>query len=166
MADATHDPDPEPATEGRGGEVDAATDPTNVARRRFFRQFAGELIHTAATVAGAAQAIQRASAEAAGAILDPVGTATRIDARSADQQPDADASTGPTGFRTPFREGDGVLLLIDQRKLPDQLVELEIRNAPEAASAIREMVVRGAPAIGQVAALGLALSAERAQGTQ
>src|SRR5262249_19320074 len=63
-------------------------------------------------------------------------------------------------FRTPFRfESDNVLLVIDQRKLPDQLVEVPIRGASDAASAIHLMVVRGAPAIGQVAAIGLALTA-------
>ena len=55
----------------------------------------------------------------------------------------------------------GVLVLIDQRQLPDALVEVENRSAGEVAYSIREMVVRGAPAIGQVAAIGLALSAER-----
>ena len=43
----------------------------DLGRRRFFRQFAGELVQTAATMAGAAQALQRASAEAAAGILDP-----------------------------------------------------------------------------------------------
>ena len=51
-----------------------------------------------------------------------------------------------------------MLLVIDQRRLPDELVEVEVRNGPEAANAIRQMVVRGAPAIGQVAAIGLALT--------
>ncbi len=67
----------------------------------------------------------------------------------------------PAGFRTPFREDDGALYLIDQRRLPDALVEVETKSAGEVAYAIREMIVRGAPAIGQVAAIGLALSAER-----
>ena len=98
---------------------DAAVEPADLARRRFFRQFAGELIQTAATVAGAAQALQRASAEAAGAILDPVAGATRLEA-DAIAAPRRGAGRGPpTGFRTPFREGDGVLYLIDQRRLPD-----------------------------------------------
>ena len=44
----------------------------DLGRRRFFRAFAGELIQTAATVAGAAQALQRASADAASALLDLV----------------------------------------------------------------------------------------------
>jgi len=133
----------------------------NLARRRFFRQFAGELIQTAATVAGAAQALQRASAEAAGAILNPASAALRVEAAPPEPTPDQ----GPTGFRTPFREGDGLIYVIDQRKLPDALVEVEVTNGPEAATAIKSMVVRGAPAIGQVAALGLAMTASRASGT-
>jgi len=63
-------------------------------------------------------------------------------------------------FRTPFRfASDTELLVIDQRRLPDELVELSVRAAPDAANAIRVMAVRGAPAIGQVAAIGLALTA-------
>jgi methylthioribose-1-phosphate isomerase len=151
-------PDPEPDA---GPEREPEPDPgTHLARRRFFRQFAGDLLQTAATVAGAAQAIQRASAEAASAILDPVASAVRFDEASAPPNPAPDGP--PTGFRTPFREGDGILYLIDQRKLPDALVEVEVQNAPEAAAAIRQMIVRGAPAIGQVAAIGMALSARRA----
>src|SRR5207247_5984598 len=38
---------------------------------RFFRQFASEVFHTAASVVGAATALQRTSAEAASAILNP-----------------------------------------------------------------------------------------------
>ena len=148
------------------GDAPVEGDTANLARRRFFRQFAGELFQTAATVAGAAQALQRASAEAAGAILDPVATAARLEAASEPIAPAPAEGGAPTGFRTPFREGDGVMHLIDQRKLPDELVEVDVRNAPEAASAIRQMVVRGAPAIGQVAAIGLALSAERSKDAQ
>ena len=160
MADPTPEHDPqatEPAPE-------AAPEPeANLARRRFFRQFAGELIQTAATVAGAAQALQRASAEAAGAILDPANAALRFEDAASPPGPAVDGP--PTGFRTPFREANERLYLIDQRKLPDSLVEVEIQNAPEASAAIRQMIVRGAPAIGQVAAVGLALSAARASDT-
>ena len=49
------------------------------------------------------------------------------------------------------------LELLDQRKLPEQLVYITCRNAAEVASAIRDMVVRGAPAIGCAAAFGIAL---------
>ena len=166
------DPADDPATDARspegvvgattGGEPTTATGPdapagADLGRRRFFRAFAGELIHTAATVAGAAQALQRASAEAAGVILNPDETA----GRSAPATVEAAAATGPGGFRTAFRESDGVLLLVDQRRLPDALIEYPCRSAGEVAFAIREMVVRGAPAIGAAAAIGLALSAEK-----
>ena len=132
--------------------------PVDMGRRRFFRAFAGELIQTAATMAGAAQALQQASADAASAILNPEGAAGLLG-------PAGDATvqtpSGPTGFRTPFREDGGVIYLIDQRRLPDALVEYPCRSAGEVAYAIREMIVRGAPAIGQVAAIGLAMAAEQ-----
>jgi methylthioribose-1-phosphate isomerase len=51
------------------------------------------------------------------------------------------------------------VVLLDQRRLPDEEVELECRSAAEVAEAIRAMVVRGAPAIGVAAAYGLALAA-------
>jgi methylthioribose-1-phosphate isomerase len=57
-------------------------------------------------------------------------------------------------------EGDRVVLL-DQRRLPDEEVELLCRSADEVAEAIRSMAVRGAPAIGIAAAYGYALAAER-----
>ena len=146
-------------------DAEPATGPPSqpdLARRRFFRQFAGEVFQAAATVIGAASALQRQSAEAASAILDPErGTAAL--ASALDEEPAAD--TAARGFRTPFRFADDerTLLLIDQRKLPDALVEHPIRSAAEAAWAIRHMVVRGAPAIGQVAALSLALTANLAR---
>ena len=64
--------------------------------------------------------------------------------RRADRRRERRRGTAPTGFRTPFREDDGVLYLIDQRALPDALVEVENRSAGEVAYSIREMVVRGA----------------------
>jgi methylthioribose-1-phosphate isomerase len=137
------------------GTPPAAAD---LGRRGFFRAFAGELIQTAATMAGAAQALQRASAEAASAILDPASTASRLGVAD---DAGAGVPSAPHGFRTPFREDDGVLYLIDQRRLPDALVEQACRSAGEVAYAIREMVIRGAPAIGQAAAVGIALTAEK-----
>src|SRR5881409_2899712 len=55
-------------------------------------------------------------------------------------------------------EKDRVVLL-DQRRLPDDEVELVCRSAAEVAEAIRGMAVRGAPAIGIAAAYGYALAA-------
>jgi len=57
-------------------------------------------------------------------------------------------------------EADRVVLL-DQRRLPLEEVELECRTAAEVAVAIRELAVRGAPAIGVAAAYAYALAAAR-----
>jgi methylthioribose-1-phosphate isomerase len=54
---------------------------------------------------------------------------------------------------------DGVVRMIDQRKLPHELVYVEIRDYRILARAIKEMWVRGAPAIGAAGAFGLALAA-------
>jgi methylthioribose-1-phosphate isomerase len=56
-------------------------------------------------------------------------------------------------------EPDAVVLL-DQRRLPDEQVELACRSAAEVADAIRTLAVRGAVAIGVAAAYGYALAAE------
>jgi len=57
----------------------------------------------------------------------------------------------------PIRWKGDRLELLDQRLLPDQTVYVTCRTAAEVAAAIRDMVVRGAPAIGCAAAFGVAL---------
>src|SRR5262245_37638345 len=52
---------------------------------------------------------------------------------------------------------EGAVLLIDQRRLPAEEVYVRCRDHREVAAAIKDMVVRGAPAIGVAAALGIAL---------
>jgi len=59
-------------------------------------------------------------------------------------------------------EHDRVVLL-DQRRLPDEEVELECRSAAEVAQAIRDLAVRGAPAIGVAVAYGYALAAQNGE---
>jgi methylthioribose-1-phosphate isomerase len=59
-------------------------------------------------------------------------------------------------------EEDGpAVVLLDQRRLPDEVIDVRCTTATEVADAIRDMVVRGAPAIGIAAAYGLALAALR-----
>ena len=53
------------------------------------------------------------------------------------------------------------VVLLDQRRLPDAVVEVECATVPELVEAIRTLAVRGAPAIGVAAAYGLALAALR-----
>ena len=59
-------------------------------------------------------------------------------------------------------EGDAVVVL-DQRRLPAEEVELWCISAAEVAEAIGTLAVRGAPAIGVAAAYGLALAAARGE---
>jgi methylthioribose-1-phosphate isomerase len=54
---------------------------------------------------------------------------------------------------------NGVVVMIDQRRLPAEQSLLRCRDHHEVAAAIRDMAIRGAPAIGVAAALGLALGA-------
>ncbi len=54
---------------------------------------------------------------------------------------------------------DGVVRLIDQRKLPDELEILDCRSVEELCEAIRTLAVRGAPALGAAGAMGVALAA-------
>lgn len=62
------------------------------------------------------------------------------------------------------REGDAVVM-IDQRKLPAQEIYVRCKTAPEVARAIKTMVIRGAPAIGVAAAMGIALGMRRSRAT-
>jgi methylthioribose-1-phosphate isomerase len=60
----------------------------------------------------------------------------------------------------PMRWEDGALLMLDQRILPGREEWIRLETHGEVARAIRDMVVRGAPAIGVAAAYGMALAAK------
>jgi methylthioribose-1-phosphate isomerase len=64
-------------------------------------------------------------------------------------------------------QGDSVVM-VDQRKLPSKEIYVSCRTPAEVAKAIKTMVIRGAPAIGVAAAMGLALALRRstAKGTK
>jgi len=68
------------------------------------------------------------------------------------------AAIGDVGVR-PFALEAGVLRVLDQRRLPLEEVWLELADVESVAHAIESLAVRGAPAIGCVAALGLAVAA-------
>lgn len=56
---------------------------------------------------------------------------------------------------------DGAVRIIDQTRLPAELVSIEIREVDELVVSIRSLAVRGAPALGAAGALGMALAACR-----
>lgn len=61
---------------------------------------------------------------------------------------------------------DGAVRLLDQSRLPGAVEFLDCRDYREVADAIRTLKVRGAPAIGVTAALGIALGAQSVNGTE
>src|SRR5262249_17801800 len=76
-------------------------------------------------------------------------------------------TTIPVMLPTIAREENAVVM-IDQRKLPAEEIYVRCETAAEVARAIKTMVIRGAPAIGVAAAMGLALATRKntATGTQ
>ena len=56
---------------------------------------------------------------------------------------------------------DNRIILLDQRKIPDSVEEFDASSLEDMFFAIQDMVVRGAPAIGVAAALGLAFEGRR-----
>src|SRR6478672_12178825 len=57
------------------------------------------------------------------------------------------------------------IVMVDQRKLPADEIYVTCKNVNDIAKAIKTMVIRGAPAIGVCAAMGLALGASRSKAT-
>lgn len=59
---------------------------------------------------------------------------------------------------------DAGVVMIDQTRLPREEVYVTCRTYQEVAEAIRTMVIRGAPALGVAAAMGVALGMQRVEG--
>ena len=68
-------------------------------------------------------------------------------------------------FKTIEWKGDHIRML-DQRGLPQKIRYLECKDASSVARAIRSMAIRGAPAIGVAAAMGIALAAKKIKSRQ
>jgi len=65
----------------------------------------------------------------------------------------------------PIEWTDQGVVMLDQRRLPAAEVHLTYTDYREVAKAIREMVIRGAPAIGVAAAMGVALGVQKSSAT-
>jgi methylthioribose-1-phosphate isomerase len=161
--------EPDAQRGGAHGAAQVGSGP-DLARRHFFRAFADQIVQTAATVASVAGELQRTSAEAASVLLrgdvDQMTPAARPPeaGRAMGAAAPADMTNppvgSPRGFRTAFRWENRRLILIDQRRLPNELVEVTCESPGDVVRALHDMVVRGAPAMGQVAAIALALAAD------
>jgi methylthioribose-1-phosphate isomerase len=149
--------EPERATE------EAAPSPTvpdaagaDLERRNFFRTFSREAFQTAATVVGAASAVRKGTTAAAvellGLGIDPEAGADRLAGALTD---------GGIGGRSPYRlDGDRILVL-DQRRLPGEMIEAVCTSGAEVAGLIREGAVGPGPVLGPLAAYALAMTADR-----
>ena len=71
----------------------------------------------------------------------------------------AHATICPGGTVRSVEWDNGKVRMIDQRLLPEEFRMLDLENVEAVAESIREMAVRGAPAIGAAAAFGMALAA-------
>ena len=76
--------------------------------------------------------------------------------------PAAPASSSAVDNIRPVEWRDGTVVMIDQRLLPLQEVRVTCRTWEEVADAICTMAVRGAPALGVAAGMGMALAARTA----
>jgi methylthioribose-1-phosphate isomerase len=68
-------------------------------------------------------------------------------------------------MRTIEWDPKGTVKMIDQRKLPLEFVVVEFDDYRDVARSIKEMYIRGAPAIGAAAAFGMALAAQQSKAT-
>jgi len=141
--------------------TDPPAQPPDPTRRRFFRQFAGDVVTSVGSVLGAAQVLQQQSAEAARELLGtpepPAATAAGPMAPAAHGE---DATRA--GYRAAFRWDGDVCRVVDQRRLPDVLADLEVRATADLVNAINDGALIGAAVQAQVAAVTLALVAGHA----
>src|SRR5437879_4096258 len=117
------------------------------------------------------RAIQEEQLAEAGSLLARCGRAGRGDVRPAFRQDHGGAGAGRRRQRArrlmavePLRWRGDRLELLDQRALPDKTLYVTCRTAADVATAIRDMVVRGAPAIGCAAAFGVVLARGSSEG--
>jgi methylthioribose-1-phosphate isomerase len=135
--------------------------PADPARRIFIRQLAGDVMTSMGSMFGAAQLLQAESMEAAKGLLDPDGAAGPGGVPGGPNPIPGEASAVNAGYRAPFRWDEDVIHLVDQRRLPDVLADLQVRGAADAVTAINDGALVGAQVQAQVAAATLALIASR-----
>lgn len=161
----------------------SSTDPAGVApgpdeadlgRRSFFRHFGRSALLTAGQMAGAAEAVRRGTSAAASGLMGPAALSGPADPAA----PIAPTSGGNVltpaaahpgaadfgaGYRSPYRLDGDTLFLLDQRGLPGRFDLMACHDGREVARAIRLGAVRGGALLAQVAAYGVALTAQRHQ---
>ncbi len=149
--------------------VGPGPDEVDVGRRSFFRHFGRSALLTAGQMAGAAEALRRGTAAAASELLDsdpvamgsPQAVSKVPDQRTTEQRMADQRTDAAAGYRSPYRLDGDVLLLLDQRGLPERLELMPCHDGRDVARAIRLGAVRGGALLAQVAAYGVALTVQR-----
>jgi methylthioribose-1-phosphate isomerase len=157
----------EAPTAGEDGADEAAHDP---ARRAFFFQFGKQAASAVGQVAGLADVVGRTSSALAGELLgldepeaSPGKSAFVRSGRSAEPVTSAAAPAAEHTYRSAYRLTDEGLVILDQRRIPEALDEVEAVRGSDVAYYLRLGVARGGPLMAQLAAYGLWLTAvERA----
>lgn len=160
-ASSSTDADPPDSGEGDANSVD---------RRAFFRVFSRQTVTAVAQVAGMAGAVQRGTAaavvEAVGiGLRNPAESAARLAAGSGTQTADADAADLPSTarFASAYRVDERELVIVDQRLAPERIEEIVCTRAADVAFQMRTFACNGGALLAQVAAYGLALTANESR---
>lgn len=155
-AGATGTPSGSPTPSGTGADTDAS-------RRTFFQAFMSDAVQAAATIAGAAGALQRTGMEAAGSLLRLVETGDP--GQDVAGRPAGELGPLPAGqgARSPYRVEAGSVVLLDQRRFPAEVVEVPCQSGAEAGALIRSGAVLGPASIAGVAVYALCETVDRAR---
>jgi methylthioribose-1-phosphate isomerase len=148
--------------------VSEPVQPPDPNRRRFFRRLAGDVVTSVGSVLGAAQSLQESSADAARELLGGAGVAGTAGAAAlrVDDAPPVEEDASTAGWRAPFRWDGDACRIVDQRRLPDILVDRVLRGAADTMQAINDGSLVGAPVQAQVGAVTIALVAAKAAGSR
>lgn len=154
-------PDPEPEMAGAKPEKAPGAGGADPARRGFFRSFSRDAVQMAAQATGTVAAVQRGAGTAIGTALGLIPVRTEGPVPAAIQ---GIAPPPPASVPAPYRVEDDALVLVDQQRLPDALVELRCTDPYQLATQLLGRHVLGAPLLAQVTAYGLWLAALGARG--
>jgi methylthioribose-1-phosphate isomerase len=152
-----------PSQSPPAGQVHDAT------RRAFFLEFGKQAVTAVGQVAGMADLVGRASGGSVAGLLGleaPTTTARPPEfARSSrGSRVSAAAPAADGAFRSAYRLGEDGLVLLDQRGIPERLDEVLAKRGSDVAHYLRLGVVRGGAVMAQVAAYGVALTAQERVG--
>ena len=135
------------------------TQPPGFGRRGFFRTVAKDIVQTAEVALEVAASVSLAASEPASPIHPASPEGAPLTAEVPAAQVAERAPSAPSAIVRPFRVEGDVLLVVDERRLPDAVIEIECRSPIEVAREIRRRTLPGGTVPGQAAAMSLALAA-------